>query len=93
MKRIIKPNSQGLTIEVSEIEGKQERLLKAFQECREGRCSCPTDEYSKLDSLKVENSTGKISLRLKAKRGQKFNKTEIEKCLDHTDEQVNHPTD
>ena len=88
MKRVIKSISKGLVIELSEIAGKEERLLEAFQECREGRCSCPTDEYLKLDSLEIENSAGTISLRLKAKKGRKLNTIEIEKCLDHTDEKV-----
>ena len=88
MKYEIESNTEGIAIEVSEIEGKGKRLLKAFQECQEGRCSCPTDEYSKLDSLKIEQSEGKLSLQLKAKKGQKFNTTDIEKCLDHTDKQV-----
>ncbi len=92
MKRVIRPISEGLTIEISETAGKEEPLLKAFQECQEGRCSCPTDEYSKLDSLEVEKSNGNINLRLKAKKGQEFNKNEIEKCLDYADEQVD-PTE
>ena len=89
MKRVIKSILQGLEIEISEIAGKEERLLEAFQECREGRCSCPTDEYLKLDSLEIENSAGTISLRLKAKKGRKLNTTEIQKCLNYTDEKAN----
>ena len=89
MKRVIKSISKGLVIELSEIAGKEERLLEAFQECREGRCSCPTNEYLKLDSLEIKNSAGTLSLRLKAKKGRKSNTTEIEKCLDYTDEKAN----
>ncbi len=85
MKRIVRHNADGLTVEVSEIEGKEELLLTEFQACKEGRCSCPTDEYKKLDSLEIDHLAGKIRLRLNPKSGQAFDKAEIEKCLDHTE--------
>lgn len=85
MKHIVKTDSDGLTIEVTEISGEQEQLLAEFQACQEGRCSCPTDEYKKLDSLGISARTGAISLRLKAKTGQVFDSREIEKCLDHAE--------
>lgn len=84
MKHVIKPESGMLKVEVSDIEGKEEELLASFQACREGRCACPTDEYQKLESLDIDESAGKISLRLKAKSGRIFDEAEIEKCLDHT---------
>ena len=70
MKRTVKSSAEGLTIEVSEISGKQEQLLAEFQACQEGRCSCPTKEYEKLDSLNIEAASGKVRLNLKAKSGQ-----------------------
>jgi type II secretory pathway component PulL len=85
VKRIVKPNAHGLTVEVSEIEGKEEHLLAEFQACQEGLCTCPSEEYDKLESLKVDHSAGKIHLRLSAKSGQTFDKAEIEKCLDHAE--------
>lgn len=90
MKHTVTSKSDGLTIEVSEISEQQEQLLAEFQACREGRCSCPTDEYEKLDSLEISARTGKIRLRLKAKKGQVFDSSEIEKCLDHTESKL-HP--
>ena len=89
MKRIVKSNSDGLTIEVSEISEKQDQLLAEFQACQEGRCSCPTDEYKKLDSLEIAAGTGKIDLRLKAKTGQVFDSSEIQKCLNHAESKIN----
>lgn len=90
MKHTVTSKSDGLTIEVSEISEQQEQLLAELQACREGRCSCPTDEYKKLDSLEITAQSGKISLRLKAKTGQVFDGSEIEKCLDHTESKL-HP--
>ncbi len=88
MKRTVKSSSEGLTIEVSEISGKQEQLLAEFQACQEGRCSCPTKEYEKLDSLNIEAANGKVCLSLKPKLGQVIDGNEIQKCLDHTEKKL-----
>lgn len=88
MKSIVQSNSEGLTIEVSEISGKQEQLLAEFQSCQEGRCSCPTNEYEKLDSLNIETVSWKVRLSLKAKSGQILDGNEIQKCLDHTEKKL-----
>ncbi len=92
MKQVIKPDTQGLTVEVSEIAGQQDRLLTEFQACQEGRCSCPTDEYAKLESLEIDESSGRIRLRLKAKAGQAFDRGEIERCLNHTARKLDQTT-
>lgn len=85
MKRIVKSSPEGLTIEVSDISGQQEQLLAEFKACQEGRCSCPTNAYEKLDSLNIEAVSGKVRLTLKAKSGQVLDGSEIHKCLDHTE--------
>ena len=83
MKYKIKTAEDGLNIKVSEAGDKQEKLLEAFQECQEGRCSCPTDEYTKLDSLQIEKDEGAIHLHLTSKSEQAFNQEEISKCLEY----------
>jgi hypothetical protein len=88
VKRTIKSNTEGLTIEVSDIAGKEKRFLDEFQACQDGRCDCPTDEYEKLDTLEIHDSAGKIGLRLKVKSGRVFDEAEIEKCLDHTERKL-----
>jgi len=88
MKYKIDENDAGLAIRVSDVQGKKEKLLQAFQECQEGRCSCPTEEYKKLDSLKIEHGNETIELHLTAKQGEKIDKAEINKCLDYTAERV-----
>ena len=84
MKYKIKPREDGLIIEVREAEGQQAELLKAFQACQAGRCTCPTQEYEKLADLEIEKQADAIQLQLTAKDGQTFNQAEIDKCLQHT---------
>jgi hypothetical protein len=84
MKYKVESTENEVNIEVTETKGKQERLLEAFQECQEGRCTCPTQEYSKLDSLEIENDEDTIRLKLKSKPNEKFDESEISKCLEYT---------
>jgi len=84
MKYKIESAENEVNIEVSETKGKQDKLLQALQECQEGRCTCPTQEYSKLDSLVIESDEDTIKLKLKSKSDVKFDESEIEKCLDYT---------
>jgi hypothetical protein len=75
-----------VSIEVSGVDGeRQEReLLEAFDECRGGRCTCPTDQYDKLASMQVEHGDSAITLKLEPKPGARFDTTELQTCLEHT---------
>lgn len=88
MKYQIAEKPGGIEIEVSGVEGKEKNYLEAFRECQDGRCTCPTQEYAKLDALEVGQTAGTINLRLKAKKGAEFDQIEIQRCLEHTEERV-----
>ena len=88
MKYKVESAENEVNIEVTETKGNQDKLLQAFQECQEGRCTCPTQEYSKLDSLVIESDEDTIKLKLKSKPDVKFDESEIGKCLEYTKEKV-----
>jgi hypothetical protein len=88
MRREVSKSENGLDIKIIDVEGKEGQLLEAFDDCREGRCSCPTDEYRKLESLQVQHGDGKIELRLTAKSGEQLDEAEINRCLDYTEKQI-----
>jgi len=89
MKYKIDEKEDGLEVNVDDVKSKKEKLLEAFQECQEGRCSCPTEEYKKLDSMHIEQTEDSIQLRLKNKPGVKLDASEINRCLEYTKERVN----
>ncbi len=88
MEATIKPTDQGIKIDVTELEGKKEQLLEAFQECSEGRCTCPTDEYKKVEALDITESGDAIQLSITAKPDEQIDTAEIEKCLEYTKKRV-----
>ena len=79
METKIVSQADGVQINVREIGSHAEELMEAFQECKEGRCSCPTNEYEKVESIEVEQSGEGISLTVKSKAGTQIDVAEIEK--------------
>jgi hypothetical protein len=88
MEATIKATEKGIEIDVTELEGKKQELLEAFQECSEGRCTCATQEYQKVEALEVIDAGDGIQLSITAKPDQQIDTAEIEKCLDYTKKRV-----
>ena len=71
-------------IEVAEFGESKEQLLETLGECQNGQCSCPTNEYDKLESMEVEPGEDLIRMRLEPKPGTKFDTSQIAACLNYT---------
>lgn len=84
MKYRIEKRKDGVAISVDAAVSEQGKLMEAFQACSEGRCTCPTEEYRKLDRLHVEQRGDALALRLTARDGEVLDVAEIERCLAHT---------
>ena len=80
----IHEEASAIRIELTETGGHEPELLRAFEECRSGHCTCPTSEYQKLASMQVQHEPEHLTLRLQAQPGTRFNASEITACLDHT---------
>jgi hypothetical protein len=80
----INADGPSIAIELTEVGGNQERLLEAFAECQDGRCSCPTNEYEKVAAMDVQPDEDRIAIKLQAKPGTTFDAAEIVACLNYT---------
>lgn len=87
----VEEKASTVSIEVSDVSGQEHQLLQAFGECQSGQCSCPTDEYAKLASMKVEQFGDRILIQLEPKPGERLDITEIAACLDYTTDKVGKP--
>ena len=58
----ITPAEEGLAIDISGVGDKQEQLLSAFGECASGQCSCPTEQYRKVEAMEVVPTDDTISI-------------------------------
>ena len=90
MKSKITKNKNGIDINITDLNGEKEKskLIEAFQECSEGRCTCPTEEYEKVETLKILGTDKTIQLSIKSKENSVINTKEIEKCLEYTKDKV-----
>ena len=80
--RLLEDADRGVSIEVTQVAGKEEELLGAFGACQAGRCSCPTDEYRKLAAMSIDPAEDGIRLRLTPRPGERFDLTQVGACLD-----------
>ena len=80
----ISPNSAGLAIELAGVGAQEEQLLAAFAQCQQGQCSCPSDEYQKVESMDVSSGEGEILIQLRPKEGTSFDISQLTACLDYT---------
>ena len=79
---------RGLRIDVTHAAGNEHRLLNALQECKEGRCSCPTPEYEKLAGMQVTSTHGEVQIDLQTKPGAEIEAEAVRRCLDYTLDQL-----
>jgi len=70
MKYSVQGDGSNLKITVKEVGDKQADLMKELNECAEGRCSCPTPQYAKVQEIRVAPSADQVIVTLTAKPGE-----------------------
>ncbi|MDH3250111.1 MAG: hypothetical protein OEQ47_14180 [Acidimicrobiia bacterium] len=81
----IDQHTDGLTIRLTETGTGTDQLLGLLQDCQEGRCDCPTDEYEKVSSLSVErHDDDVVMMQLRPKPGARLDESEVRACIQHT---------
>lgn len=90
MKYQIETTKDETEIQISNVDTAEEQrqLLDAFQDCQNGTCSCPTNEYQKLEKMEIREGNGLIVLNLKPKVGQELDQSEIARCIEYTKSKV-----
>lgn len=88
MKYSVKADGSNVEITVTEVGTKQAALLTELNECVEGRCSCPTPQYAKVQEMQIAPSADQVVVKLTAKSGESIDHSDILKCLDHTTRKV-----
>ena len=83
MRSKITKHDSGLDISVEQVGDSQRALLDAFQECQEGRCSCKTSEYEKLESIDVQSVNDGIRVQLGPRSGETIDESAVRDCLDY----------
>ena len=80
----IDEKTDGLRIDASIAPEAQQKLIEELAKCAAGTCSCPSTQYKKLEKIEVVPGQNGVSIDLKAKAGETIDRSDIEKCLEHT---------
>jgi hypothetical protein len=88
----IREEGASVSIELTDVAGKHEKLLWAFGECQAGQCSCPTDQYEKVADMQLDSDAEQITIQLQPVEGERFDTKKIAACLDYTIAQTDRPT-
>ncbi len=77
-----------LRIKIDDVGDKQTALMGALQECAEGRCTCPTQQYEKLQEINIQPTPTGVDVTLTPKPGESIDREAIDKCLEYTARQL-----
>ena len=88
MKSRITPTATGVDIDVTEVGEHAEAVLAAFNQCQQGKCSCPTTTYEQVADVQVTPVADGVSLTVTARPGETLDVGDIERCLAHTEAEI-----
>jgi hypothetical protein len=83
-RAIVFEEATRLHIAIDQIDGDRAAVMKALQECAEGRCACPTTQYARLQGIELAPSEGGVSITLTPKQGEVIDRQAIDRCLEYT---------
>lgn len=84
MKITLEQRDDGIELSLSELAGREDKLLRAFEACRDGRCDCPMRRHQQLAGMDVAHGCGTITLRFYARDGEQFDIEAVGRCLGRT---------
>ena len=84
MRYEITEHDSDVEIRVQDAAGRTSQVLTSMQDCQQGRCGCPTDQYDRLAGMDVAATDDEVTVRLLPKTGERFDTDELRACLDYT---------
>ena len=90
MKSELKKKDEHVIINISEIGDDKDLILKSLYDWKDGKCSCPTNEYEKLETLDInsDDNLQEIIVDLGPKKDERIAISDIENCLNYTASQI-----
>jgi hypothetical protein len=84
MRYQITAHGDDVDIKVTGTAGRAEQLLASLQQCQQGLCACPTDQYDRLADMDVRTDDHAVTVRLTPRTGEYLDVDELRACLDYT---------
>lgn len=77
-------HGQDFVVSIVGYDGPRLPLLRAFEACQQGRCSCSTDRIEHLDDVDADEADGRIELTLHAAPGARLDRDAVTRSLEST---------
>ena len=84
MRYEITEHDSDVEVRVQDTAGRTSQVLTSMQDCQQGQCGCPTDQYDRLAGMDVAATDNEVTVRLRPKTGERFDSDELRACLDYT---------
>ena len=84
MRYDVTEHASGIDIHARGVARQVSELLESIQQCQEGQCGCPTDQYTKLSAIDIERGQDEVRVRLHPLPGERLDPDQITACLDYT---------
>lgn len=84
MRYSITSRGEHVEIRLQEAGDRAPQLLASLQECREGRCRCPTSQYDRLADMVIDVDADEVAIRLRPRDGERLDVDQLQECLDYT---------
>lgn len=84
MRHEITEHGNEIEMRVTDTKGRGPGLLAAMQECQDGRCGCPTDQYERLEGMDIQTGDEGVTVTLRPRPGERLDVDELEACLEYT---------
>ncbi len=93
MRYGITERGEDVEIRLRQTGGHTPRLLASFQDCQQGRCGCPTDQYDRLENMTVHTGADDLAIQLRPRAGERLDIGQLQECLDYTIAEAERDTD
>jgi len=77
-------NGSDFTVSIFGYDGPRLPLLRAFEPCQTGRCTCATDQIDHLGEIEADESDGRIELTLRPTPGARLDREAVARSLEST---------
>ncbi len=84
----ISTQDSNVQIDLTDLNGEEEKFVQAFRQCIEEQCGCPIQEYQRMQSLRVRDGNGAVHVAIMPRDGQLIEPADIQQCIDHTHKRV-----
>lgn len=84
MRYVVTEDDEGVTMQVSDVGDRAPQVFASLQKCQQGQCSCPTDQYDRLEAIDVHAANGRITVNLRPRAGEQLDVDQLRACMDYT---------